>query len=107
MQNSEHPIQRYLREHNSTQQEFADMVGLSLGYVNDIATRRKACGGNGALKIHAGTQGAITVLELLQANPPKKPRRGRPKRKGRKSRVRRKRSTPQGPRPESPSVATA
>lgn len=85
-----HPIERYLNETGQTQRQFADMVSLSLSYVNGIMRGDKNCGSGAALKIHLGTNGAISVLELLQANPPKKPKRGRPRKKTRRSRIRRK-----------------
>ena len=61
----EHPIRRYCQDRELTQRDFADLVGLSEGYVSQMIAGHYECGKNAALQIVTKTGGKIQLEELL------------------------------------------
>lgn len=60
-----HPIRRYCEQRKIRQRVFAELVGLSEGFVSQLITGRERCGRDAGLKIVQRTGGAIELVELL------------------------------------------
>ena len=63
-----HPIRRYCEEHDITQREFAEQVGLSDPFISQLISGRDKCGRNAALQMVAETDGEISLEELQTWN---------------------------------------
>lgn len=64
-----HPIKRYCDRRGIRQRAFAQLVGLSEGYVSQLISGRERCGKHAALKIVQKTGGAVTLEDLLTWEP--------------------------------------
>lgn len=66
-----HPILRELHARDLSQAWLARESGLSAPYIGDIVLRRAGCSGRAALLLERALGGAVTVKQILEANPTK------------------------------------